>query len=619
VSGSSYVGGLIGEDDGSGTLTANFWDTSGRAYGLGVYGGPTGTTHPEVTGLTTAQMHAQASFVPAGTGAGNWDFTPGTGTWVIFEGQSNPLLRSFMTPLTITANNATKTYDGLAYNGSAGVSYSVTPNMANLLGTLSYTGGINGGSQTVTPGGLTSAPVQQGYIINFADGTLTVNKANLTVTANAASKTYDGLAYAGGNGVSYSGFVNGETSAVLGGALGYGGSSQGAVNAGLYTITPNGLTSGNYTISFVDSALTVNKANLIVTANAASKTYDGLAYTGGNGVSYSGFVNGETSAVLGGTLAYGGSSQGAIDASSYLITPNGLASGNYTISFASGALTVNKANLIVTANAASKTYDGLAYTGGNGVSYSGLANGETSAVLGGTLVYGGSSQGAIDASSYLITPNGLASGNYTISYANGALIVNKANLTVAANAASKTYDGLAYTGGNGVSYTGLVNGETSAVLGGTLAYGGSSQGAIDSGLYAIMPSGLTSGNYTISFVNGALTVNPITPITPAITEPTDSGRPPEPVRNVTSLLTASLTSFSGNNQPGTPGQSSFNNDTQGSGQGAGDKSFSSQSGKDSVLNTTMKIGENGPTVNIMDGGVKLPGNQQANQKNSDEI
>jgi hypothetical protein len=94
---------------------------------------------------------------------------------------------------------------------------------------------------------------------------------------------------------------------------------------------------------------------------------------------------------------------------------------------------------------------------------------------------------------------------------------------------------------------------------------------------------------------------------------------PEPVRNVTSLLTANLTSSSGNNQSGTPGQSSFNNDTQGSGQGTGDKPLSSQSGKDSVLNTTMKIGENGPTVNIMDGGVKLPGNQQANQKDSDEI
>ncbi len=127
-----------------------------------------------MTGLTTAQMHAQASFTPAGTAVGQWNFTPNTGTWVIFEGQSNPLLRALMTQLTVTANNATKTYDGLAYNGGAGVTYSVTPN-ANLLGTVSYTGGINAGSYTLTPGGLTSAPVQQGYLITYVGGTLTVN------------------------------------------------------------------------------------------------------------------------------------------------------------------------------------------------------------------------------------------------------------------------------------------------------------------------------------------------------------------------------------------------------------------------------------------------------------
>ncbi|MCM5555727.1 MBG domain-containing protein, partial [Pleomorphomonas sp. NRK KF1] len=112
--------------------------------------------------------------------------------------------------------------------------------------------------------------------------------------------------------------------------------------------------------------------------------------------------------------------------------------------------------------------------------------------------------------SYTLTASGLTSGNYDISYVAGALTVNKASLTVTANSAAKTYDGLAYTGGNGVTYAGLVNGETASVLGGTLTYGGTSQGAANAGSYTLTASGLTSGNYDISYVAGALTINPIT-------------------------------------------------------------------------------------------------------------
>ena len=158
------------------------------------------------------------------------------------------------------------------------------------------------------------------------------------------------------------------------------------------------------------------------------------------------------------------------------------------------------------ANDAAKTYDGLAFTGGNGVTYSGLVNNETSSVLGGTLTYGGTSQGAVNAGSYAIDVSGLTSGNYNIAYVPGQLTIDKAALTVMANDAAKTYDGLAFTGGNGVTYSGLVNNETSSVLDGTLTYGGTSQGAINAGNYAIDVSGLTSGNYDIAYVPGQLMV-----------------------------------------------------------------------------------------------------------------
>ncbi|WP_041641252.1 beta strand repeat-containing protein [Magnetococcus marinus] len=412
--------------------------------------------------------------------------------------------------LTITAENDSKTYDGDAYSGGNGVSYSGFVNdeeSAVLGGSLSYGGtsqdATDAGSYTIIPSGLTSS----NYAITFNNGTLTVNKAALSVTAENDSKTYDSEAYSGGNGVSYSGFVGDEDSAVLGGSISYGGTSQDATDAGSYSITPSGLTSDNYNISFNNGTLTVNQAALSITAENDSKTYDSEAYSGGNGVSYSGFVGDEDSAVLGGSISYGGTSQDATDAGSYSITPSGLTSSNYAITFNNGTLTVNKAALSVTAENDSKTYDSEAYSGGNGVSYSGFVGDEDSAVLGGSISYGGTSQDATDAGSYTIIPSGLTSSNYEITFNNGTLTVNKAALSVTAENDSKTYDSEAYSGGNGVSYSGFVGDEDSAVLGGSISYGGTSQDATDAGSYTIIPSGLTSSNYEITFNNGTLTVN----------------------------------------------------------------------------------------------------------------
>jgi hypothetical protein len=64
---------------------------------------------------------------------------------------------------------------------------------------------------------------------------------------------------------------------VLSGTLAYSGSSQGARNAGTYVITPGGLSSSNYAVSFADGALTVNPAPLVITAQTNTKSFDGNA------------------------------------------------------------------------------------------------------------------------------------------------------------------------------------------------------------------------------------------------------------------------------------------------------------------------------------------------------
>ncbi|NYE31176.1 filamentous hemagglutinin family protein, partial [Rhodanobacter sp. K2T2] len=399
-------------------------------------------------------------------------------------------------------------------------------------GTASGTSGTPSGTAQVGVGGLTLVPVSgisNNYTLVGGNDTYDISQAVITLTG---VRQYDGTQTVNGNGSVV--LIDGtpasctagntcwgvSTSNVYTGDLGKltvasNGSTVSSPNVGTYNdngggfvdgLTLGGSAAGNYTLATTGNQFIIDKAALTVTAQNASKTYDGLAYSGGNGVTYTGLVNNETSSVLGGSLVYGGTSQGAINAGNYGITASGLSSNNYAISYVDGTLDVGKAALTVTAQDASKTYDGLAYSGGNGVTYTGLVNNETSSVLGGSLAYGGTSQGAINAGNYSITASGLSSNNYTISYVDGALDVGKAALTVTAQNASKTYDGLAYSGGNGVTYTGLVNNETSSVLGGNLVYGGTSQGAINAGNYGITASGLSSNNYAISYVDGTLDV-----------------------------------------------------------------------------------------------------------------
>jgi len=324
---------LIGVNN-SGTVNNGYWDTqtSGQATSSGG------------TGKTTAEMKQLASFT-------GWDISASGGSnavWRIYAGQSAPLLRSFLTPATITASAASKTYDGNAYGGGNGITCSTGAcGAAGYLGAAAYSGtsqgAINANTYVITPSGLYSN--QQGYDITYANGTLTVDPRAITVTANNQTRAYGSANPTTGSTTVTTGTLAGSDA--LGNAtLTAAGSATATANAGTaHAITPGIQTlstgsAANYTISYVGGTLTITLAPLTATANAASKTYDGLAYTGGNGVAYSGFVNGETAALLGGALAWGGTGQGAVDIGSYTLIPSGLTSGNYTISFVDGVLAI---------------------------------------------------------------------------------------------------------------------------------------------------------------------------------------------------------------------------------------------------------------------------------------
>ncbi len=172
VSGNTDVGGLIGLRANASSVTNGYWNvtTSGQA---------TSNAGTE-TGLTTAQMMDAASF----TGFDIATTGGSSNVWRIYEGNTAPLLRSFLTPLNVKANDATMTFNGSAYNGSEGVTYTTFntgDNSSNLLGTLDYgSSDTDIGTYVLTPSGLYDD--QFGYDISYSTGTL-----NITVAPPAPS------------------------------------------------------------------------------------------------------------------------------------------------------------------------------------------------------------------------------------------------------------------------------------------------------------------------------------------------------------------------------------------------------------------------------------------------
>ena len=87
--------------------------------------------------------------------------------------------------------------------------------------------------------------------------------------------------------------------------------------------------------------LQVSKVQLTVKADNKSKPFDGLPFTPFTST-ISGFVNGESSLVVSGSVTYGGNAVGATGVGTYEITPGtgGLSAKNYSFAGANGTLTI---------------------------------------------------------------------------------------------------------------------------------------------------------------------------------------------------------------------------------------------------------------------------------------
>ena len=393
-------------------------------------------------------------------------------------------------------------------------SYTVTDNKAtdegNYEATITGTGNFTGtvkAKYSILPGTVTN---NQLFTISISPATYTYTGTAQTPTVTVLNKGTSATVDASNYTVTYSDNTNAGTAKV--------------------TVTAN---SGSGYYGTQTATFTINKAQLTVKAEddvvfyGSTPTY--IAY-------YTGFVNGETESVLSGTLVFNCSYVAPVSGvGTYIITPSGLTSNNYDISFGQGMLTVNKANAQVF-NA--PTANTLTYTGAAQALVS------PGTATGGTMQYKVGTTGTWSTD----VPTATAAGTYAVYYkvvgdanhndvaeagpinatiAMAQLIVKAKDLTVEYGA-TPTFD---------VTYKGFVTGEDAAVLGGTLSYDcGYTPGASDMGIYDITPGGLTALNYDIKFTAGTLTVTANTLTTPTIelspASYTYSGNPCEPAVTV---------------------------------------------------------------------------------------
>jgi hypothetical protein len=334
------------------------------------------------------------------------------------------------------------------------------------------------------------------YTVVVTNGILTVTPAPLTVAALPVTRSY-------GQpnpvlGVTFYGLVNGEDPNVLGGTLSLSTPAQPTSPVGTYPIVPSGLSATNYTVNYSNSALTITPALLLLTASDQSRAYGATnpVFTG----TLTGLLNGDSITASYSTVATTNSPVG-----SYAIVPSATAPdnklNNYSLAYSNGTLIVTPSPLLVQADNLSRAYGATnpVFTG----TFTGLLNGDDITASYSTLATTNSPVGPYAIVPSVNDPQARLS-NYSLSSSNGTLTVLPAALLVTANDASRAYGQTNPL--FGATFSGLVNGEDTNVLTGTLLLSSPAQTNSPVGTYPIVPSGLSATNYTLNYSNGTLTV-----------------------------------------------------------------------------------------------------------------
>lgn len=294
------------------------------------------------------------------------------------------------------------------------------------------------------------------------NGTLTVAKRNITISAKPVTSEYTGSAVdATDSEITSGSLVDGDTVK----SVEYTG---GPVNVGTGTSTPcnavivdaNGVdVTAYYNITYSAAEVTVNKysGEVVITAKDATKPYDGSALTASNDVTVSGLLGSDTvDATVSGEATVPGK-DGIAKITDYVIknAAGEKINDNYAnIKLVDGKLTVTKRDITVTTGSDSKAYDKTALTtkaDDYSITSGSLVSGQKlTLTLSGTQTEPGSSKNTVKEGSLKISDEQGRdyTAYYNVTIKEGTLEVTGVKvieISIKATSAKKVYDGTELT------------------------------------------------------------------------------------------------------------------------------------------------------------------------------
>ena len=347
---------------------------------------------------------------------------------------------------------------------------------------------------------------------------------NADLHADTANRTYGDAnpAFSG----TVAGFVNSDTqSSATAGSLAFTSPATTASNTGSYAINGSGLTAnnGNYTFQQAaanSSALTIDPAVLLYTADAATRIYGGAnpAFTG----SVSGFVNGDTlnSSTTTGSTTFTSAANSASHVGAYAINGSGSRPhrwGNYTLQQASAnssALTITPAQLTASVLANDEVYDATTNATGQISSLSGVLNNDNVSVSAANAAYAfndknvGTGKAVSETGATLA---GTSASDYVLTVNPGSANITPAALSAALSANNKTYDTTANATGSLGSLSGVLGSDVVVLNSSAALYHFSDKnvgtGKAVSETGAVL-TGADAGNYTLAVPNASASITP---------------------------------------------------------------------------------------------------------------
>ncbi len=325
-------------------------------------------------------------------------------------------------PVTVTADNAEKVYDGTALTKNTATASGLIE--GHSLASVTVTGSqtIVGNSNNVPSAAVIKkdeTDVTANYEITYANGTLEVTQKALTITAGSDTKVYDGTALTK-NSYTNTELAEGDniTSVTVTGSQTAVGTSDNVPSAAVIKNGNGDEVTTCYEITYTNGTLTVNGMALTITAGSDTKVYDGTALTK-NSYTNTALSNGdvlESVTVTGSQTAAGNSAN--VPSAAVIKKGETDVTGNYAINYVNGTLTVTQKAITVKADNKSKEY--LAEDPTLTATATGLI-GEDVVAFNTPIRTEGE-----DVGSYTITVSGEASqGNYTVTYDTGTFTITK--------------------------------------------------------------------------------------------------------------------------------------------------------------------------------------------------